>query len=176
MIEIAICDDDPAITGFLEAAIQDAGTLLPETLHVQAFHQGAALLAALKKDAPFDIVFLDIELEDTTGIEVAEQIRKDFENTVLIFVSAYEDYCKQLFQFDTTAFLSKPVDKAEVKSLLVRVYKELRNPKAVFCYRYDDALCRVFLDDILYFESKMHKIEIVTKTGVKTFYGKLDDV
>jgi DNA-binding LytR/AlgR family response regulator len=176
MIEIAICDDDPSITGFLETAIKNSGDLLPEPLHIQVFHRGAAMLAALKKNTPFDIIFLDSELGDTTGIAVAEQIRIDFERTVLIFVSAYETYCKQLFQFDTTAFLSKPIDKMEVKSLLVQVCKKLRNPKAVFTYNIKDEVRWLPLTDILLFESKAHKIEIVTKADVKTFYGKLDEV
>jgi DNA-binding LytR/AlgR family response regulator len=177
MLEIALCDDDPSITGFLETALKAAGELLPEPLHIQVFHEGKALLEALKKDAPqVNIIFLDIELGDTTGIAVAEQIRKDFADLVLIFVSAHESYCKQLFRFDTTAFLSKPVDAQEVKSLLLRVYKTLRNPQAVFAYRIKDDMVRTPLGEILFFESRAHKIEIVTKTGLNAFYGKLDEV
>jgi DNA-binding LytR/AlgR family response regulator len=180
MLEIAICDDDPSITGFLASTLKGYEPLLPEPLHLQVFHQGAAVLEALKKDpggaAPFDIIFLDIELGDTTGIEVAEQIRKDFTEPALVFVSAHESYCKQLFRFDTTAFLSKPIDGNEVKSLLLRIYRDMRNPRQVFMYGAKDNVFRIPLGDILYFESKVHKIEIVTKADVKVFYGKLDEV
>jgi DNA-binding LytR/AlgR family response regulator len=181
MVEIALCDDDPAMTGYLETAIQASGPLLGEPLHIQIFNQGAALLAALNQNVPFEIIFLDIELGDTTGIAVAEQIRKDSghrsdETPVLIFVSAHESYCKQLFQFDTTAFLSKPIDEAEVASLLLRAYKKVRNPLQVFVYHIKDEVCYLPLADILFFESRAHKIEIVTRAAVRTFYGKLDAV
>jgi DNA-binding LytR/AlgR family response regulator len=130
---------------------------------------------------PFDIIFLDIELGDTTGIAVAEQIRTETdhrfdERPALVFVSAHESYCKELFQFDTTAFLSKPIDADAVKSLLLKVYKQLRNPRQVFTYRFNDTMFRTPLGDILFFKSRVHKIEMVTKADVKPFYGKLDEV
>jgi DNA-binding LytR/AlgR family response regulator len=153
MLEIAICDDDPSITGFLETTLRASGGLLPEPLHIRVFHEGAAVLAALKNNVPFDIIFLDIELGDTTGIVVAEEIRKTFEHMILVFVSAHESYCKQLFRFETTAFLSKPIDEAEVKKLLLRIYKKLRNPRQMFVYQVMDNICRIPLDEILYFES-----------------------
>lgn len=184
MIEIAICDDESAITGYLESTLKSYGHLLPEPMHIQVFQSGAEVLAALNQQTggvPFDIIFLDIELGDTTGIAVAEQIRKEFETPVLIFVSAHESYCKHLFQLDTTAFLSKPIDEAELKALLLRVYKQLRNPRQVFVYRYNDTMFRMPLGDILFFENTGHKIEIVTKAEAvehagHIFYGKLDEV
>jgi DNA-binding LytR/AlgR family response regulator len=183
VLEIAICDDDPSITGFLETTIRETGTGLPEPLHIRVFNRGAAVLAAMDAgdagNVPFDIIFLDIELGDTTGIAVAEQIRTRFEDPVLIFVSAHESYCKDLFQFDTTAFLPKPIDKAAVKKVLLRAYTTLRNPKAVFTYRDNDAIYRIPLSAILYFESRARKIEMVTKAGSReprAFYGKLTDV
>jgi DNA-binding LytR/AlgR family response regulator len=191
MIEIALCDDDPAITGFLETTLNRYGHLLSEGLHIQVFHQGAAILAALNQQAgnrrgcPFDIIFLDIELGDTTGIAVAEQIRNGTDinrnlrsdvQPVLIFVSAHEAYCKQLFRFDTTAFLEKPIDEAEVKALLLRIYPRLKDPHKVFTYQVKNDTFRVPLGDILFFESRVRKIELVTRQDSRAFSGKLDAV
>jgi DNA-binding LytR/AlgR family response regulator len=157
--------------------LKETEALLGEGLHIQVFHRGAAILAALETGAaPFDIIFLDIELGDTTGIAVAEQIRRECTGSVLIFVSAHEEYCKQLFRFNTAAFLSKPIDEAEVKSLLLRVSKELRNPQEVFIYYVKEDMFRTPLADILFFEIKLRKIEMVTKTGTRAFYGKLNEV
>jgi DNA-binding LytR/AlgR family response regulator len=128
-------------------------------------------------------------LGDTTGIAVAEQIRKDADLRsvrsnavpVLVFVSAHESYCKQLFRFDAAAFLSKPINEAEVKSLLLRVYRRLRNPRQMFMYYIKDEMFRIPLADILFFESKVHKIEMVTKAdsikpSVRAFYGKISEI
>jgi hypothetical protein len=42
MFEIAVCDDESAITGYLEAILKESGHLLGEGLHIQVFHRGAA--------------------------------------------------------------------------------------------------------------------------------------
>jgi DNA-binding LytR/AlgR family response regulator len=175
MIEIAICDDDLSITAYLEALLERNAGLLPEPFRVQLFTQGAALLAAL----PFDIIFLDIKLEDTTGIRVAEEIRKLYENTILVFASAHESYCKDLFRFDTAAFLSKPIEDAHVQELLPRLYKKyqgLNTSGRTFTYRVKDAVCRVLMRDIIFFESKTRQIKVVTQDKQDLFYGKLDEL
>jgi DNA-binding LytR/AlgR family response regulator len=176
MIEIAIDDDDPAITEGLEELLKRYSYLIPEPLHIQCFHEGAAILEVLKNNAVFDMIFLDIELGDTTGIAVAEQIRKQSDRIALIFVSAHESYCKQLFRFDTTAFLEKPIDENELKDVLLQVYKRLRNPHQVFSFHVKDDIIRVPLADILFFESRMRKIELVTRQETHVFYGKLNDI
>jgi DNA-binding LytR/AlgR family response regulator len=172
MLEIALCDDDPSITARLAAILENNARLLPEPFHVQVFNEGAMLLAAL----PFDIIFLDIELGDTTGIMVAEEIRKRYEYTVLIFVSAHEEYCKELFRFDTTAFLGKPFNSAQVVELLPRIYKKFHIFSKTFSYRIKDTVCRVLLSDILFFETQGHQVELVTRDKRDRFYGKLDEV
>jgi DNA-binding LytR/AlgR family response regulator len=126
--------------------------------------------------SPFDILFLDIELGDTTGVAIAAEIRKRFETTILIFVSAHEAYCKELFRYDTFDFLSKPVDALRLQDVLRRSYQRLRKPSLFFIYRVKGETCRVPFADILYFEITLHKVRIVTLHGEREFYGKLDDV
>jgi DNA-binding LytR/AlgR family response regulator len=172
MLEIAICDDDPSIIAYLAAILERNADLLPEPFHIRLFNQGAALLAAL----PFDIIFLDIELGDTTGIRAAEEIRKGYEQTVLVFVSAHESYCKELFRFDTAGFLGKPVDSAQLRELLPRIYKKLHVPSATFTYRTKDAVCRTPVSDILFFETHGHQVEMHTRDKRGCFYGKLDEI
>jgi DNA-binding LytR/AlgR family response regulator len=172
MLEIAICDDDPSITAHLAEILENNARLLPEPFKVQVFSEGMALLAGL----PFDIVFLDIELGDTTGIMVAAEIRKQYEHTVLIFVSAHEEYCKELFRFDTTAFLEKPFGAAQVVELLPRIYRKFHVSSKTFSYRMKDVVSRVLLSDILFFETQAHLVELVTRDKRDRFYGKLDTV
>ncbi|MDR3303821.1 MAG: LytTR family DNA-binding domain-containing protein [Treponema sp.] len=172
MLEIAICDDDPAVTAYLSVLLERNAGLLPEPFHIHLFNDGTTFVAAL----PFDVIFLDIELGDTTGIIVAEEIRKKYAQTVLVFVSAHESYCKELFRFDTTAFLGKPCDEAQVRDLLSRLCKKLFVPRTTFTYRTKNTLCRVAVKDILFFETHTRQVELVTLHSRERFYGKLDAV
>jgi DNA-binding LytR/AlgR family response regulator len=172
MLEIAVCDDDPSICVFLKDLLERNAALLPEAFRIHSFTEGTALLAAL----PFDVIFLDIELGDTSGIRAAEEIRAKDENTVLVFVSAHESYCKELFRFDTTAFLGKPVEEDAVRELLPRLAKRLKISQKTFSYRVSARVYRLPAEDILFFETKARKIEVVTREKKDVFYGKLDEV
>jgi DNA-binding LytR/AlgR family response regulator len=125
---------------------------------------------------PFDILFLDIELGDTTGITIADEIRKRFDTTLLIFVSAHESYCKDLFRYDTFDFLSKPVDEHQLQDALKRSYQQLKKSSIFFSYHVKNYTYRLPFDEIIYFESVLHKVKIVTLQGEHEFYGKIGDV
>ncbi|MDR0600258.1 MAG: LytTR family DNA-binding domain-containing protein [Treponema sp.] len=172
MLKIAICDDDRAIGPCLAGILRRNAGLLPEPFHIHLFTAGKALVASL----PFDIIFLDIELGDITGIHAGEEIRKRNENAVLVFVSAHESYCKELFRLDTTAFLGKPIDEQQVRELISRIAKKLYAPAKIFTYRVKDTVHRVPLADILFFETDARQIKLVTREKQDAFYGKLDEV
>jgi DNA-binding LytR/AlgR family response regulator len=178
MLEVAICDDELLLVQSLERQLQEAAHAIPEPLHIRVFYRGAGLLAALSAETscPFDILFLDIELGDTTGIAIAAEIRKRFETTILIFVSAHESYCKELFRYDTFDFLSKPVDALQLQDALRRSYRRLKKPSLFFSYRFKYEIYRIPFAEILYFESALRKVRIVTLQGEREFYGKIDEV
>jgi DNA-binding LytR/AlgR family response regulator len=123
---------------------------------------------------------LDIELGPpeaaATGIAIAAELRKRNAAAILVFVSAHESYCRELFRYDTLEFLSKPVDAALLRDTLVRAYRRLRPPDRFFRYRKGKAACRLPLAEVLWFESALHKVRIVTLDGEREFYGKLDEV
>jgi DNA-binding LytR/AlgR family response regulator len=92
-------------------------------------------------------------------------------------VSAHESYCKELFRFDTTAFLGKPIEEDAVRELLPRIGKRLKLPqKTTFSYRVNAMVYRLPAEEILFFETKARRIEVVTRQNQDLFYGKLDEV
>jgi DNA-binding LytR/AlgR family response regulator len=183
LIEAAICDDEPLLAGALERLLRDSAHVIPEPLRITVFTRGEDLRAALSagdSPIPFDMLFLDIELGPSeaaaNGIAIAAEIRKRSDTAILIFVSAHEAYCKELFRYDTFDFLSKPVDALQLQDALRRAYQRLKKPSFFFSYRIKNETYRVPFPEILYFEITLHKVRIVTRQGEREFYGKLDDV
>lgn len=59
-----------------------------------------------------DVVFLDIEMPNMNGIELAKQILTKNRNVQIVFVSAYERYALRAFEVDSVNFILKPICEA----------------------------------------------------------------
>lgn len=95
-IKIAICDDESSYTDSLKALIKKH---LPREmeLELEEYHSGEMCLATIIND-PVDILFMDIELGTTTGIEVVKEYSKSHPETITFFVTSYNNYYTDLFR------------------------------------------------------------------------------
>ena len=71
------------------------------------------MLSYIEKQHGFDIIFLDILMQEKSGIEVGLNIRDTMqdETTKLIYVSSSKDYLMDLFNVRVTNFLVKAAPK-----------------------------------------------------------------
>lgn len=67
-----------------------------------------------------DLVLLDIEMPEKTGIEIAEEINKHYINTKIIFISAHNHYAIKAIKTSAFDYLLKPVSIDDLKNTLQR--------------------------------------------------------
>ena len=105
-LNIAICDDEKVIR---EQIKELAEKEMPDVC-AGLYETGDALLAAGKQ---FDIVFLDIQMEGTDGIETAKRLRQRDEDTILIYITIRSFKAKNMYfieienSFDGVALFHK---------------------------------------------------------------------
>jgi two-component system LytT family response regulator len=79
-------------------------------------------LTAIKSLKP-DLLFLDVELQEATGMDLLRQFPKiDFE---VIFTTAHEKYAIQAFRFSAVDYLLKPIDADELITAISKLDKML---------------------------------------------------
>lgn len=105
MINIAICDDENVIVNQIEEIIEEACSKQLPKCEIDVFYGGKPLKEQVIAGKHYDIIFLDIEMENEDGISAAKQIRKVDENVLLIFISSYEKYLMELFQLNVYTLL-----------------------------------------------------------------------
>lgn len=72
----------------------------------------------IEKESP-DVIFLDIQLHDTTGFDLLAQVDLiDFE---VIFTTAYDNFAIRAFRFSALDYLLKPIDEEELDSAVVKL-------------------------------------------------------
>jgi len=107
-MRIAICDDN---LEFLKQIEDIVSCIYKETqveLVVSCFQNGQALLEEMKKqEEDIDLLLLDIDMPEISGLEVAKAVRAMGKECILMFISSYENYVFDTFEFSPFRFIRK---------------------------------------------------------------------
>jgi two-component SAPR family response regulator len=76
------------------------------------------------KDTHYDVVFLDVEMPDASGFDVARELKGNSPSTNVVFVTGHSRYALDAWGTQASAFLLKPVDVEDVR----RALGSLRSP------------------------------------------------
>ncbi len=113
-----IVDDEP----LAHRVLLDHIRRIPELELVQQFYSSAEALAFLSTSAP-DILFLDIEMPEISGIQLLKQLPQ---KPVTIFITAFLDYSLEGFELGVLDYLIKPVRFERFEMALARAIQFLQ--------------------------------------------------
>lgn len=176
-MQIAICDDEQEISNMLEEKVK---RLYPKS-NVLLYSSGEELL--LSEGYP-DIVLLDIQMIGKNGMETAREFRKKHKNTILIFITAFEEYVFQAFDVGAFHYLVKPFDDVKFEEILRNAVKELQDRKITNLKKDMPSLLvmtggkhiTVDLEDIIYAEVFDRKVILHTIDMDIEYYGKMKEL
>ncbi len=135
-----------------------------------------------------DVVFLDINLPDISGLDFIKTIKNP---PAVIMTTAYPDYAVSSFELDTIVdYLVKPFSFDRFLKAINKAKDRVGRPPNGFeeqkgetlFLNVDKTLHKIVLGDILYLESDRNYITVVTKTqklsyidSLKSWRGKLPE-
>lgn len=174
-INIAICDDENSICSQIEEYILD---LKKASYCVEIFLTGEALFSAMKSGSHFDLIFLDIEMENLNGIELGRLIRKELGDELvhIVYISSKMSYAMELFNNRPLNFLIKPISKDSLADCICYAENLLSKEEAFFEFEFARKINKIALKNILYFESQGRKIYVYTPDRIFEFTGKTGDI
>lgn len=115
MIRVLLIDDEEEATDLLANLLAQW-----EDVHViDKVHDSAGALKAFLKHRP-DIVFLDIQMPNSDGLEFAKEVKSFDLETKIVFVTAYEEYAIKALRQEAFDYLLKPVSRLELSEVLNR--------------------------------------------------------
>ena len=174
MLQIAICDDEKQIREALKEL-----TLSCVDAKIHLFADGEALL---ESEIEFDIILLDICIEEAAGhkmngIETAKRIRKN-SDAVIIFITALKEYVFEAYDVEAFHYLLKPVDESKLREVLEKAAAKIEERKGMepLTIKMNGVSKRVPIEDIYYAENDKRKIILHTRNGNDTFYGTMEDL
>ena len=124
--KVAIVDDDEVALENLSFELgKDARFFLKGT--ARNGKQGKKLIAKVQPD----LLFLDVELPDMTGMELLQEIRDSVSwNMRIVFYTAYDKYMIYAIRGVAFDYLLKPIDKKELEGIIDRFMKKAEESAA----------------------------------------------
>ena len=133
--KIGICDDEKNTCMEIEKMVCEYAKQNMMELETFLWHTGEALCEAIE-ETRLDLLFLDIELVTTSGIEVGRYIRNKLENheIAIAYISSKSSYAMELFKIRPIDFLIKPIRYEDVAEIIGEALKLHRRNKQIFEY------------------------------------------
>ena len=107
LIKVAIVDDDSLQLNLLNNMITIAGDKIGYSIQSTLFESGEAFLFALEDLPDLNIVFLDIQMKDINGMEVARKIRENNQELTLVFITAFVEYALDGYSVNALDYILK---------------------------------------------------------------------
>ena len=148
-----------------------------ENLEVEAtFESGIEAINWLKKNDT-DLVLLDIEMPDLSGMELVKTIDN---LPQIIFITGHTEYALEAFEYHVTDFVPKPVTYARLMKAVDRAAELNDNvksstPEELFV-RVDSKYVRIQLDDILFVESLGDYVKFITDKKTYIVHSTLKNI
>jgi len=148
-MKIFAIDDEKASLYFLTKAIAEA---CPND-EFKTFEDCNEFLESFKSELP-DIVFLDVEMPEMTGIELAKKLIEIKSNINIVFATAFSSYALEAFKLNATSYIVKPASKDKV----INALSHLRfNPKKEIVIKTFGSFDIFFKDEPIKFRSNKSK-------------------
>lgn len=172
MIQIAVCDDEPVMCGFLEAKLISLLESRRVIYSITCYTSSSELLNA---PVAYDLIFLDIQMPGFDGMETARKLRERIADCILIFVTVLKECMPEAFEVEAFDYLIKPVKDVQLALTLDRALKKLSRRKEPHLLVRTLNQCRsIAFNSIFYCEVINRKLYLHTQDGIIDYYGKMD--
>lgn len=124
-MKVLIVDDERRARSVLRILLEENCSNVSEIIEAKDL---LSAISIIKKEEP-QLVFLDIEMPQYSGLEIVDFINKDTYNFEIVFVTAYDEYAIQAFQLSAIDYLLKPARPSQIIDVVDKAVKQIGKNK-----------------------------------------------
>lgn len=173
-MKILIVDDEKLATSRLTRLLNELGYE-----DITSFNDPNEAIANIQK-TKYDLVFLDIQMPNITGLELANKVLDIEPQTFIIFQTAYEEFAIDAFKAGGVDYILKPTTQENINNALTKVknYLEITSSssgKKIMGKR-GNKIYLIELDDIFYIKADLDEVIVKIKDADVYVRRKIGDM
>jgi DNA-binding LytR/AlgR family response regulator len=154
---MAICDDNKEDRTLLHNEMQKYLSEHNATVEIVEYSDGRPFLADQEEGFErFDLIFMSVNMEAISGIDIAHKIRQAGINVPIVFITVSPEYAVESYDVNASGYLLKPLDVEKLHALLSRLMNTEDRPRIAL--RCKGRKRYFFIDEILWIESFKHML------------------
>lgn len=173
-LQIAICDDEPILCQEAKEQILK----LHMNYEIDLFYSGAELLESPQS---YDMIFLDIDMPEENGMEIAKELRSKKFCGHIIFLTSHTEFMADAFKVKAFRFLVKPIRIDDLNEALLESENEIFDDSKIIIDNFGREVL-VNIKDIVYIQSEkrntiLYMVNQIVETGnsLKYWIHELND-
>lgn len=178
MVRIAICDDDIKILPQHEKMVQKALQAYGIGFEITTYNRSSNLLHDISDDKFFyDLLLLDIEMPDISGIELCNKVKVYLPNVKVIFITSHLEFAIDAFELSIFRYIPKYDLEKRLRAAVVDAAKlvELEFGKE-YIIQTSTRFEKIPYREIFYIQRDGKNTSIISSTGISKVRKSLQQV
>ncbi len=164
-LKIAVCDDEGSQRDYLAETVFAWAKKNRHMAELLPYTNAKAFLFAYAQEKDFDILLLDVEMPEMSGVELAKKVRCENQAVQIIFITGYYEYFSDGFDVSALHYLIKPVDAKKLWPVLDRAVANLAYRERAVLVSTADGEIKISQADIAYVEAQNVYVIVHTASG-----------
>ncbi|PEL06152.1 LytTR family DNA-binding domain-containing protein [Bacillus sp. AFS017336] len=125
MLKALIVDDEPL-------ARDELAYLLKRSKEVEIIGEADSIKSSMNfiQSYEVDVIFLDIQLADESGLDLARKLQNLSHHPAVVFATAFDEYALHAFELQAVDYILKPFDESRIQKTIEKIAKmNLKNTK-----------------------------------------------
>ena len=98
---------------------------------VSSYADGKALLADIRSGKKYNLILLDVLMDDMDGMALAKALRNQGDRTMIVFISVSQEMARRGYQVEAARYLVKPLEREELKEAVTYCYEKWQTKKEI---------------------------------------------
>ena len=168
MIRICLADDEAEFLALMKGLLENYLAEKAVLCEIDAYENPEPLYWEFLEKREYDICFLDIEMPQMDGRELAEKSRELSDSTNIVFLTSHKEFIKAGYRVRAFDFITKDMVREEIPDVLDRLLQKLeRDEKKFYTIRTHSRYEKIPYHDIICIYKQNQNVRFVLKAEEK---------